>query len=150
LVLAVGALDGLVLEAVLETIAPAARVNGLGPTVGKWVKEDPEQFLAALASVSPHEALVGIAREHLSPITFQRSQMIEAVLRDVGNCDPPWERAARRLSKTGESWTADTVRARLDDFVKRRHAIAHSGDLVDGRRATPITLAYVSESGACH
>lgn len=146
LVLAVGALDGLVLEAVLESIPPVARANALGHTVSKWVKDDPEGFLLALASASPYDELVAIAREHLSSMTFQRSAMIEAVLRDVGSCDPPWHKAAKRLSKSGPAWTSDTVQARLDDFVRRRHAIAHSGDLVDGRRASEITLAYVREA----
>jgi hypothetical protein len=147
LVLAVGALDGLVLEAALETIPTVAKVNGLGPNLSKWVREDPERFLAALASPSPHDALVAIAREHLSSMTLQRSQMIESVLRDVSGCEPPWDRAAKRLSKlSGGAWTKDSVRASLDDFVRRRHAIAHSGDIEQGRRATPITLPYVREA----
>lgn len=146
LVLAVGALDGLVLEAVLESIPSVARANALGQTVAKWVKEDPEAFLAALASPSPYDALVATAREHLSSMTFQRSEMIEAVLRDVGNCDPPWDRAAKRLSKSNGAWTLESVKARLDEFVRRRHAIAHKGDLIDGRRASEITLTYVGDA----
>ena len=144
--LAVGALDGLVLEAVLETVPTLARKHALGPTMGKWIKEDPERFLTALASPDPYDALGLIAREHLSPVTFQRAQMIEGVLDDVSACAAPWERAAKRLTKSGGTWTPDDVKTSLDGFVKRRHAIAHSGDLVEGRRAQPITLGYVREA----
>lgn len=50
LVLAVGALDGLVLEAVFETVEPAVLKGDSGPNVIKWVKEDPERLLSALAT----------------------------------------------------------------------------------------------------
>ncbi len=146
LVLAVGALDGLVLEASIEAVAPVAEAEGLGASYAKWVKDDPAAFWDALTRLDPPSAIAEVGRARLSTTTFQRSQMIEGVLRDVVGCDAPWANAANRLSRSGRAWAAEDVRKALDLIVERRHAIAHSGDLNPGLRATPITLRYVEEA----
>lgn len=114
--------------------------------MSKWVKDDPERFLALLASADPPQGMATLARDTLGSRTFQKAEAIEAVLREVGKCEPTWDRAAKRLSRSGATWTADAVQARLDEFVKRRDAIVHSGDLQCGRRATTIKIRYVVEA----
>ena len=147
LVLAVGALDGLVLGAVVETVEPAVLKNANSPTVTKWVKENPDRLLGALSRSSPADELVLLCREQLSTMTFQRAKMIDGVLVDVAQCEPPWRHAAIALTTPKRRWTEGQVAARLDDFVKRRHAIAHSGDAAaSGRSSTPIQLPYVVEA----
>lgn len=88
-----------------------------------------------------------MCREQLSTMTFQKSKMIEGVLLGVSKCELPWAGAATRLSSRRTTCTATRVTARLDEFVLRRHAIAHSGDVAQGRTSTtPITLQYVTEA----
>jgi hypothetical protein len=144
LVLAVGALDGLVLDAAIEAVAPVARADGLSSTFEKWVKEDPAGFWLALGAADRANALAEVGRGRLGSMTFQRAATIEGVLRDAAGCGAPWPAAAQRLSRTGVAWTPEQVRVELDAIVLRRHAIAHKGDVASGRRATPITLSYVA------
>jgi hypothetical protein len=148
LVLAVGALDALVLQSVTAAIPPAARQGRLGRTVAKWVKDDPDGFLRGLAQEEPAEALADLCGEHLGALTFQRAAAIEGVLADVLSCRPPWPVAAQILTVTSDTaWDVATVKARLDEFVERRHRIAHSGDLLPGSGSTrPITRPYVEEA----
>ena len=147
LVLAVGALDALVLESVVEAVPAAARDGRLGSNVPKWIKEDPEAFLAALVEDDPVEALAVLCRAKLGALTFQRSAMIEGVMHDVLGCGPPWDEAAEILSKDGEEWDAEQVKERLDEFVTRRHRIAHSGDVKPNSTGTqPIQLRYVERA----
>lgn len=147
LVLAVGALDGLVLDAVLETIEPAARKGDCGPSVSKWIKDNPDRLLMSFASATPLEELTALCRDELSTISFQRSKMIEGVLWDVGKCPSPWATAANDLTSSKDRWTAARVTERLDEFVLRRHRIAHAGDIDPNRQsATPIRLDYVTEA----
>jgi hypothetical protein len=145
LVLAVGALDALILESVLSAIPAAARQGRLGPKVAKWIKEEPEAYLAALVEEDPVERVAVLCREQLGAITFQRSAMIEGVMRDVLRCDPPWSQAAETLADHyEEDWDEDEVKEQLDEFVARRHRIAHSGDVRPNSSATqPIQRPYV-------
>jgi hypothetical protein len=145
LVLAVGALDGLVLEAVIEVVAPAARAGKLGDAAIKWARDDPAKVLMAFAETDPHEELAALARSHLGQITFQRSKMIEGALWDVAAIPAPWPRAALALTDPKDHWDADRVCRELDQVVLRRHRIAHAGDLrADAKSAMPITVGYVS------
>lgn len=145
LVLSVGALDGLVLDSVIEVVTPAARAGRLGDAALKWVRDDPARVLLAFSAADPHEELGRLVREHLGQITFQRSKMIEGVLWDVGQIPSPWLQAALGLTNGKEKWTPARVASELDEFVLRRHRIAHAGDLrADARSAMPITVAYVS------
>jgi hypothetical protein len=147
LVLAVGALDGLVLEGVLEVVGPAARAGALGSLGAKWIRDNPEKVLGALASADPYDELTEVARNSLGQITFQRSTAIEGVLRDVANIPPPWSKAALALTDAKSKWTEDRVKASLDAVVERRHRIAHAGDLrSDARSARPITVEYVRDA----
>jgi hypothetical protein len=147
IVLAVGALDGLVLEAVVETIKPAGRRRDLGPDVAKWVKDDPQRLIDALGSPDPLEDIAAYAREHLGTMTFQRAAAIQGVLSGVGRCEPPWQKAAERLTTGSDVWDEGRVRDRLDEFVRRRNAIAHSGDrAATSTASTPIQLSYVEEA----
>lgn len=149
LVLSVAALDALVLDSVVAAIPRAVRDGRLGPNVAKWVKDDPEAFLALLPESNSAAKLAELCRERLGAITFQKAAMIEGVMRDVVQCDPPWQRAADILNAGGGTWTADEVRDTLDEIVERRHRIAHSGDMLPNRTATrPIRLAYVEDAVA--
>ena len=147
LVLAVGALDGLVLEAVAETIEPAVAKSASSQTVVKWVKDKPDRLLGALSRPSPTDEVVLICREQLGAMTFQKAKAIEGVLADVAQCGAPWAHAAAQLSTPAQRWTEAGVSARLNEFVLRRHAIAHSGDTAPGRAtSSPIRLDYVVEA----
>jgi hypothetical protein len=148
LVLDVGALDALVLESVIAAIPAAADEGRLGPTVGKWVKDKPDAFLATLSQPAPKDALADLCRGELGQMTFQRSATIEGVLHDLIGCNPPWPVAAIELTATGEvAWEPDEVKDRLDEFVQRRHRIAHSADLrSDALAALPIRRGYVEEA----
>jgi hypothetical protein len=148
LVLGVGALDALILESVLSAIPAAARQRRLGPNVAKWIKEEPEAFLAALVEDDPVEAVAVLCRAQLGSLTFQRSAMIEGVLRDVLLCGPPWVQAAETLSgHYEEDWDGGAVKEQLDEFVTRRHRIAHSGDLKpNGSGTQPIQRPYVERA----
>jgi len=80
-------------------------------------------------------------------MTFQKARMIQGVMGDVAKCDPPWDIAALSLSTPKDKWTGNRVATRLDEFVLRRHAIAHSGDMAAGRTSSsPIQLGYVVEA----
>jgi hypothetical protein len=147
LVLAVGALDALVLESVLEAVPAAARGGRLGDTVAKWVRDEPEAFLAALGEADPIQEVAVLCRAQLGALTFQRSVTIEGVMRDVLGCGPPWNRAAEILTVEGDEWDAERVKDELDEFVKRRHRIAHSGDVRPGSTGTqPIQRPYVERA----
>jgi hypothetical protein len=149
LVLSVAALDALVLDSVVAAIPRAVRDGRLGPNVAKWVKDDPEAFLALLPESNSAAKLAELCRERLGAITFQKAAMIEGVMRDVVQRDPPWQRAADILNAGGGTWTADEVRDTLDEIVERRHRIAHSGDMLPNSTATrPIRLAYVEDAVA--
>jgi hypothetical protein len=64
---------------------------------------------------------------------------------------PTLSACCRILNNGGGTWTADEVRATLDEIVERRHRIAHSGDMLPSSTATrPIRLSYVQESRRCH
>jgi hypothetical protein len=147
LVLAVGALDSLVLESVVAAVPAAARGGRLGPNVPKWIKEEPEAFLGALVEDDPVEALAVLCRSKLGTLTFQRSAMIQGVMRDVLGCEAPWDDAAEILSRDGGAWDAERVTARLDEYVERRHRIAHSGDVKPNSTGTqPIQRPYVERA----
>jgi len=110
LVLAVAALDSLVVDSVVETVPSLARKGALGKTAGKWIKEDPQAVLACFAETDPHTALSALYKSQLGEVTFQRAAAIEGVLRDVINCEPPWEEAASILTKgSGDTWAAEDV-----------------------------------------
>lgn len=147
LVLSVAALDALVLDSVVAAIPRAVRDGQLGPNVAKWVKEQPEEFLALLSDAAPGTKLAELCRSQLGQVTFQRAAMIEGVIRDVVRRDPPWSRAADILSESGKTWDAEAVKTKLDEIVERRHRIAHSGDLLAESTATrPIQLPYLEEA----
>lgn len=76
-----------------------------------------------------------VYKSQLGEVTFQRAAAIEGVLRDVINCEPPWEEAASILAKgSGDAWAAGDVTQELDDYVSRRNRIFHGGDLKTGGR----------------
>ena len=113
--------------------------------MAKWIKEEPEAYLEALVEDDPIEAVAVICRSHLGGVTFQRSAMIEGVMRDVLRCGAPWGQAAQTLSSHyDENWNSAAVKEQLDELVARRHRIAHSADLKENGAGTqPILRAYV-------
>jgi hypothetical protein len=144
-VLAFAALDGVVLDAVVEAVPIAAQGGLGGEALTKWIREEPARILDGVAEDDLPSALADIARRSIGHTTFQRAAAIEGVLRDALGCGPPWEAAAAELSAaTGLLWTPEDVREYLDDYVERRNNIAHSGDRPSGARtATPIQVRYV-------
>jgi hypothetical protein len=83
-------------------------------------------------------------REQLGQLTFQRADAVTGVLRDVIDCDPPWDKAAVALGGIhAEEWS-DDVKEYLDRYVERRNRIVHGGDLKPGETsAQGIQLRYV-------
>jgi hypothetical protein len=96
LVLGLAALDSLVVDSVVEAIPTLAREGSLGKAAAKWVKDDPDSVLACFAQNDPAAALASLYREQLGSLTFQRADAIAGVLRDVIDCDPPWEERRSR------------------------------------------------------
>jgi hypothetical protein len=133
LVLAFAALDSLVVDSVVEAVPSLARKGVLGKTAAKWVREEAEAVLACFGKADPHRALSALYREQLGQITFQRADAISGVLKDVIDCDAPWDEAAAALSNGGEQWTGIEVREYLDWYVDRRNRIVHGGDLKPGK-----------------
>jgi hypothetical protein len=147
LVLAMAGLDALVLDSIAEVIPQLSRSGKLGPTVEKWVRDDPGAVLACFAAIDPHESLGVVCRDRLGHQTFQRSAAIEGVLHDVIGVTGLWDEAVKNLAKQGKTLTADEVAARLDVFVERRNRIAHSGDAKPGATATaPIRRRFVIDA----
>jgi hypothetical protein len=135
LVLALAALDSLVVDSVVEGVGRISAAGALGKTAEKWAKDRPGDVLSCFGAADPHEALAQIAREELGAITFQRSEAIAGVMVDALGCERPWERAAVLLNAEvpGENWTAEDVTEYLDRYVQRRNRIAHSGDVPTGK-----------------
>jgi hypothetical protein len=123
------------LDLVVAAVPRAARDGRLGPNVEKRVRENPADFLALLQA-RPDQTLADLCRTELGQITFQKSAMIEGVIRDVVQGEAPWSRAADILNAGGGTWTADEVKTTLDGIVERRHRIAHSGDMLPNSTAT--------------
>lgn len=146
-VLAAGALDGLLLEVIVEGVPHAARLGRLGPTVEKWIDDSPKVAVEAFAKQDPAEHLATLARDKLSRTTFQKPAMIESNLRDILTVPAPWASAAQRLTnQTGETWSAERVKDVLDDFMQRRDRIAHSGDQKpNSAGAMPIQRSWVED-----
>jgi hypothetical protein len=145
LVLGLAALDSLVVDSVVEAVPTLAKKGALGKAAAKWIKDAPERVLACFAQDDPAAALAGFYREQLGSLTFQRADAIAGVLREVIDCDPPWEDAAVTLSDVFIApWSAENVRESLDEHVDRRNRIVHGGDLKPrGTSALGITFQYV-------
>jgi hypothetical protein len=146
LVLAVAALDALVLDSITAAIPRLAKQGALGDRVTSIVKENPKAVLYCFAADDPSKALQEVVEEQLGKITFQRSAAIEDALRSYVLCESPWAGAAERLSDETTLWTPQDVQGKLDEYVARRNRIAHSGDLGDNGRATPIRLDYIARA----
>lgn len=145
LVRGLAALDSLVIDSVVEAVPTLARKGTLGRTASKWVRDEPDEVLACFAHADPAASLASFYREQLGALTFQRAEAIAGVLRDVIDCDPPWNGAAVMLSKVYvDGWTADDVRNSLNEYVARRNRIVHGGDLKSGgTSAEGISFQYV-------
>ena len=72
--------------------------------------------------------------------------MIEGVLRDTLDCDPPWEKAAEMLSTKRRLWATTQVTDKLTAFVERRNRIVHDGDRGPSGRARPIQRSLITEA----
>jgi hypothetical protein len=142
LVLAVAALDGLVLEATVQAVPEAARKKVLGETAVKWAKESAEAMVQGLSEDDPANAFAQMIRPNLENLTFQRAAMIEGHLKGLLGADPPWDRASTNLQGR---YSASRVRELLDDLVLRRHRIAHSGDLTPSGATKTIRVDYVQQ-----
>ncbi len=140
-VLAVGALDGLVLESSIQAAPLAAKRGLLGERASRWAREFPEEMVAALAAEDPTRAFADLIRRKTESMTFQRSAMIEDHLRGLLGAGAPWEYAASSLGMASPS----EVKKMLDEFVDRRNRIAHSGDTNARGTTEGITVQYVNE-----
>ncbi len=65
LVLAMAALDALVVDSVSEAVPALAKRSALGPTVAKWAKDEAERVVGFFAETDPHQALADLCREQL-------------------------------------------------------------------------------------
>lgn len=147
LVLALAALDALVVDSVVEAVPRLARKGTLGPMVSKWAKDCSDRIVACFADEDPPAALARLCGEELGSQTFQRSAAIEGVLRDVLGCEGLWEDAASRLTAAGGRWEAPEVIEHLDKYVTRRNRIVHGGDAkAHGTATEPIRLDYVADA----
>lgn len=145
LVLAVAGLDAHMVDLIVRSVPHLARKGELGVDVANWVKGNAEETVACLGADDPHAALADLARSHLGDQTFQRAAMIEGVLQGALGCGPPWEAAGRRLSER-KPWSEEKVKKTLNEYVERRHRIAHDGDLDPKTKKTRrVMLLWVAE-----
>lgn len=146
LVLGVGALDATVLEIVVEAIPLQAARSGLGRDVENWVQKDPEAVLGCFAGRNPRTMLGRFARDQLTTMTFQRAAAIEGVLYGTIKCPSPWDEVASAMTTQRDAWDRERVVATLDEYVLRRHRIAHDGDFdPESGRARPIRRQWVED-----
>ncbi len=114
LVLALAALDGVVLEAVTEAAPLVAKKGRAGRDLSKWISAFPELMLDGIAAGDPIGALAEVARASIGHTTFQKADAIEGMLHGALGCDSPWPAAAESLSKAREEeWAAEDVRSWL-------------------------------------
>lgn len=148
LVLALAALDGVVLEAVIEAAPLAAAKGRPGKDLAKWIAAEPHLVLEGIAAGEPSASLAEVARANIGRTTFQKADAIEGMLRGSLGCESPWDLAAESLSDMrGEEWTAEDIRSCLDTYVERRNRIAHNGDREPNRRAAKgIQYRYVRQA----
>jgi hypothetical protein len=155
LVLAVAALDAVVLDSIVEAIPKLAMRGELGAEVAKKVTQ--VELLRCFGQADPHQALHDLCLTKYSAITFQKVEAIEANLCDSLGCEVPWPRAAERLKAVGPvwdekalrtvTWNEKSVKHQLNEYVKRRNRIAHDGDRAEGaKRTSPITRGYVADA----
>jgi len=156
LVLAVAALDAVVLDCIVEAIPKLAVRGELGGAVA--TKVTTAEVLRCFGETDPHRALHDLCQAKYSAITFQKVETIEANLCDSVGCGLPWSRAAARLQAVGPiwdeqalkaaTWNEKSVKRQLNEYVKRRNRIAHDGDRAQGaKRTSPITRGYVADAG---
>jgi hypothetical protein len=141
-VLSLAALDACVMELIVQAVPPLAKTGQLGTVVQSWIKDNAKTVMACFAEPDPTMALGDLARGQLSNLTFQRAHVIEAQLRTTLHCPAPWAEARRLLNQPRRYPTNDAVKDALDEYVQRRHRIAHDGD-VDHGRTRPITRPWV-------
>lgn len=148
LVLALAALDGVVLEAVIEASPLAAKKGRGGSDLSKWIAAEPHLMLAGIAAGDASGSLAEVARANIGRTTSQKAEAIEGMLRGALGCETPWDLAAAALSEVrAENWTAEDVRTYLDDYAEPRNRIAHSGDREPSKRAaTGIRYGYVRQA----
>lgn len=146
LVLTIAALDAVVLDAVVSAIPELAKQGRGGKNIEKWIEKEPHAAIECFAARDPHQALAGLCHSKLRNLTFQRAEMIEGVLRDTLDCDPPWSEAAAVLSTSRNRWRSSTVTEKLTGYVERHNRIAHDGDRAASGRTTPIQRSFVAEA----
>lgn len=147
LVLSLAALDALVVDTLLEAIPILAKKrDALGPTVAKWVDENPKKLVDCFSAADPSQALADLCGDEIGRLTFQRAAAIEGILRDVALCPSPWAKAAAELTAGGATWTDEDVVKRLDEYVERRNRIVHGGDLTGTGTTRAIQLPYVTSA----
>ncbi len=98
LVLALAALDGVVLEAVIEAAPLAAKKGRAGGDLPKWIAAEPDLVLEGIAAGDPSASLAEVARANIARTTFQKADAIEGMLRGALGCEAPWDLAAETLS----------------------------------------------------
>lgn len=144
--LTMAALDAVVLDTVVNAIPELAKQGRGGRNLEKWIDDDPEAAIKCFAAKNPHLALAQLSRSRLGSLTFQKAEMIEGVLRDTLDCEPPWREAAQALSTPRSRWSSKAVTEKLTGFVERRNRIAHDGDRAASGRTTPIQRPYVAQA----
>jgi hypothetical protein len=140
-VLALSALDAMIVECIIEKLPEATRRGVLGQRVEKWVKENPGRWLKMLAYDSPHDELAQFVSAELSMTAFQRPAMIEDYFNTILRFDVPWQVAGSRIDG---KMSGDDLKTHLNRFSDRRNLIAHKGDVKSGKRTPePITRRWV-------
>lgn len=151
LLLAVAALDALVDDLVVEFLPKAILAGKQGGDIAKWVKEAPDQPLAALAAADPATSLAAWVASRHATDSFVNPWKIENVLRDELGCpialagaDQPWVDTSAILAALGVGWTPQDCRDRLGAIVRRRNDIAHDGDVNAAGRTNSIRRDQVA------
>lgn len=152
LTLTLAALDAHCTDSIARAIPPLARAGRLGKKVTDFVREQPNAAVKALADADPAQRLAGaIDKAKLEWSTHMRPSAIDQALKGYLGVTLDWDAVAARCNQNkvggSQTWDADRVRKRLEEFVLRRNQIVHEGDLFDGSlRARGIRLDYVEEA----
>lgn len=138
--LAVAAMDTYFTDRFCESVVSFIKKKGSTPGLIKVLKEagfNTEVALEMLTMDRPYRRIRTLVEHHLSGLTTQRQHVIDELFSVY---------SVKDFSKhTQGIANRQTLLQRVDDFVRRRHAIVHEGDHNSHSKLNKIDVTYVSK-----